>query len=321
MTAAENPRTWLRPLGNTGLIASAVIAGAAPLGSMPEAFGYDVSEDAAVELVEAILSSPIRTIDTSNGYSDGRSEARIGMAIARAGGLPADFLGATKVDALGSDYSGDRVRASIRESKARLGLETLPLVYLHDPEFHPFSELASSRGAVETLVELKKEGEIGHIGVAGGDVHELAKYVDLGVFEVLLTHNRWTLVDRSAGELIDRARAMGLAVVNAAIYGGGILANPRGGATRYGYRQASKATLAAISAMADLAEHYDTDLPTLALQASLRDPQVDSTVIGFSRTGRIDGIMRAAARELPSELWQSLESLLPGRENWLDFAD
>jgi D-threo-aldose 1-dehydrogenase len=321
MTGAEDPRAWLRPLGNTGLIASAVTAGAAPLGSMPEAFGYDVSEEAAVELVEAILSSPIRTIDTSNGYSDGRSETRIGMGIARAGGLPADFLVATKVDALDSDYSGDRVRASVRESKARLGLETLPLVYLHDPEFHPFSELASPRGAVETLVELKKEGEVGHIGVAGGDVHELAKYLDLGVFEVLLTHNRWTLVDRSAGELIDRARATGVAVVNAAIYGGGILANPRGGATRYGYRPASEATLAAIPAMADLAERYDTDLPTLALQASLRDPKVDSTVIGFSRIGRIDGIVHAAAQELPRELWQSLESLLPGRENWLDFAD
>jgi D-threo-aldose 1-dehydrogenase len=320
MTGADDARPWLRPLGDTGLVVSAVVAGAAPLGGMPEAFGYDVSEDDAVLLVESILASPIRTIDTSNGYSDGRSETRIGMGIARAGGLPTDFLVATKVDALGSDYSGDRVRASVRESKARLGLERLPLVYLHDPEFHSFSELTSAKGAVATLVELAKEGEIGHIGVAGGDVHELQKYIDLGVFEVLLTHNRWTLVDHSAGELIDRARAMGVAVVNAAIYGGGILANPRGGATRYGYRPIRSATAAAISAMADLAESYDTDLPTLALQASLRDPKVDSTVIGFSRPSRIDGIVRAAAQALPSELWQSLESLLPGPEDWLDFA-
>ena len=320
MTDAIGERSWLRPLGNTGLTVSAVTAGAAPLGGMPEAFGYDVTEDTAVDLVEAILSSAIRVIDTSNGYSDGRSEERIGIAIARAGALPPDFLVATKVDALGGDYSGQRIRESIRESKARLGLSTLPLVYLHDPEFHEFSNLAGPGGAVEALVELAKAGEIGHIGVAGGDVHEIRRYLDLGVFEVMLTHNRMTLVDRSAGELIQHARSLGIAVVNAAIYGGGLLANPRGESDRYGYRPVRPATRAAVTAMADLAEGFGTDLPTVALQASLRDPRIDSTVIGFSRVSRIGGITNAAAHELPDEFWNRLESLVPGRGDWLDFV-
>ena len=90
---------WLRPVGQTGLTVSAICAGGSPLGSMPENFGYEVSEAQAVELVEAILESPIRFLDTSNGYSEGESERRIGMAIKRRGGLPPDFLVATKVDA------------------------------------------------------------------------------------------------------------------------------------------------------------------------------------------------------------------------------
>ena len=286
---------------------------------MPENFGYEVSEDDAVELVQAILTSPIRFLDTSNGYSDGRSEQRIGLGIARSGGLPADFLVATKVDPRGGDYSGDRVRQSVRESKERLGLAPLPLVYLHDPEFHDFVRMTEPGGAVDALVRLREAGEIGHIGVAGGDVHEMARYLELGVFEVVLVHNRWTLVDRSAAALFEQAQDAGVAIVNAAIYGGGILARPRGTNRKYGYRPASEATLNAIGRMADLCEQWNTDLATAALQASLRDRRISSTVIGFSKPGRLQSILTASATELPETFWGELEQLVPSRENWLDF--
>src|SRR5450759_1902153 len=114
----------------------------------------------------------------------------------------------------------------------------------------------------------------------------MARYLELGVFEVLLVHNRWTLVDHSAAALIEQAQDAGVAIVNAAIYGGGILARPRGTSTSYGYLPASEATLNAIGFMADLCEQWNTDLATAALQASLRDRRISSTVIGFSKPGR-----------------------------------
>jgi D-threo-aldose 1-dehydrogenase len=305
----------MRPLGTTGLIVSGVFLGGAPLGSMPENFGYEVSERDALALVRDILRSPIRVIDTSNGYSGGRSEKRIGEGVALAGGLPDDFLVTTKVDALGSDYSATRVRASVAESRKRLGIDVLPMVYLHDPEFHAFDDTLE---AVDALVELKAAGTIGHIGLAGGDVHLMSRYLGLGVFEVILIHNRWTLVDHSAGELIGQAAASGVAVVNAAIYGGGILANGRG--SNYGYRPASEETLRAIRAMDALCERAETDLATVALAASYRDPRVSATVVGFTRPGRIDSIMSAVGRRFPSEFWSELDDLLPARHNWLDFA-
>lgn len=309
---------WMRTLGQTGLRVSAVCAGGAPLGSMPKAFGYEVSEEQAVSLVELILSSEVRFLDTSNGYSDGRSEQRIGMAIARAGGLPEDFLVATKVDAKDGDYSGARVRESVRESKARLGVDSLPLVYLHDPEFHDRATLTARGGAVDTLVDMRNSGEIGHIGVAGGNVHELSRYLDLGVFEVVLVHNRWSLVDRSAHALIERATASGVAVVNAAIYGGGILVRPAGESVNYGYRPAREATLTAIDRMAAVCARWNTDLPTAALLASIRDPLIASTVIGFSKPSRLTGILAARDVELPAEFWSEMSDLTPAPENWLD---
>ncbi|WP_022901264.1 aldo/keto reductase [Humibacter albus] len=322
MTPTPESPDWMRPLGPTGLFVSAVTAGGGPLGSMPENFGHEVAEEDAIALVRDILASPIRTIDTANGYSGGASEHRVGRGLAayatEHGGLPDDAMVITKVDAKNGDYSGERVRASISESVERLGISPLPMVHLHDPEFHDFEAMTAPGGAVDTLVELRDEGAIGHLGLAGGDVHEMARYLELGVFEVLLVHNRWTLVDHSAERLIADAREQGLAIVNAAIYGGGILANPRGASTSYGYRPVRPATRAAITAMDELASRYGTDLATVALLASLRDPLITTTVVGFSRPERIDSIVRSTHVRLPDGFWSELEALRPGRENWLD---
>ncbi|MCL2514590.1 MAG: aldo/keto reductase [Microbacteriaceae bacterium] len=316
--AAGLPAGWIRPLGPTGLSVSALCLGAGPLGGMPELFGYDVTEADAVALVREVLRSGIRFIDTSNGYSKGASEIRIGLAIAAEGGVPDGVLVETKVDADGSDYSGARVRRSVEESMERLGLDHLPVVHLHDPEFHPFDELTASGGAVDALVELKREGAIGHIGVAGGDVREIARYVELGVFELLLTHNRWTLVDRSAGPLIEAAVARGMGVLNAAAHGGGILARPRAGITTYGYRPARPATLDAVAALDALAAEHGADLASVALAWSLRDPRLSATIVGFTKPARIAESLAAASLDLPEAFWARVEELVPAPENWLD---
>lgn len=307
-----------RPLGGTDLTVTTVTIGGAPLGSMPENFGYEVEEQDAIALVRTVLDGPIRALDTANGYSDGRSERRIGAGIEAAGGLPHDFLITTKVDAQGADYSGERVRTSIRESTERLGIGTLPVVLLHDPEFHDFDELTAPGGAVAALVDARDRGVVGHIGVAGGDVRHMSRYLELGVFEVLLTHNRWTLVDRSAGDLIDRATEQGVAVVNAAVYGGGMLATPRREQQSYGYRPAPDAVTTAVRRMADACERHGTDLATAAVRFSTRDERIASTVVGISKPGRIAPLAAAATAELPAELWSELEELVPRREHWLD---
>lgn len=311
------PPDWLRPLGRTGLIVSAVAAGGGPLGSMPEMFGYDVPDEQAVDLVTDILHGPIRVIDTANNYSDGASERRIGAGIARAGGLADGHWIATKVDGSNGDYSAARVRRSVEESMSRLGLDHLPLVYLHDPEYALEQGLDAPGGAVDELVSLKEEGLIGHIGLAGGTVDVMNRFLDLGVFEVLLTHNRYTLLDRSASALISRAADAGLGVVNAAYLGGGLLANPRG-KPQYGYRPASAATVSAALALDSLCRDWGTDLPTAALLFSLRDPRIHMSVVGITKRQRLAALWASVSIDLPDEFWAAAEALLPDRANWLD---
>ncbi|HEV7957509.1 MAG TPA: aldo/keto reductase [Marisediminicola sp.] len=308
----------LRALGGTGIEVSPITLGGAPLGSMPDNFGHEVAEADAITLVGEVLRSGIRTIDTSNGYSDGRSEERIGKAIAEFGGLPADVTVITKVDARDGDYSGERVRRSLGESAERLGISPLPLVHLHDPEFHEFAAMAVPGGAIDALVDAKARGEIGHIGLAGGDVNEMRRYLDLGVFEVLLVHNRWTLVDRSAGPLLERAAELGVGIVNAAVLGGGSLADEGGRTTNYGYRPASAETLDSIARMREVCRKWDTTLAAAAVRFSTRDSRMASTIVGIGRTARIQPTLDAAVLDRPDEFWDELEELVPSPENWLD---
>jgi D-threo-aldose 1-dehydrogenase len=284
VVAATN---WLRPFGTTGITVSAICMGGAQLGSMPELFGYEVTEDAAIDLVRHVMDGPIRFLDTSNGYGSGRSEERIGRAVQQHGGLPADFVISTKVDALDGDYSGARVRASVRESMERLGIGRLPIVYLHDPEFHSYAMMTEP----------------------GGDTREISHYVDLGVFEAVLVHNRWTLVDRSAGPLFEQASAAGMAVVNAAVYGGN---------GTYAYRPAGPAVREAAAAMGEVCRRWGTDLSTAALQFSLLDDRIASTVAGFTKRSTLARTLEARDVELPESFWAEIEALVPQPEHWLD---
>ena len=313
-----------RTLGATGLVVSQLCVGTSPLASMPDLYGYAVDEDRAIATVDAVLDSgSITFLDTSNGYgADGSAERRIGAALRRRGGLPPGFLLATKVDPdpRTGDFSGARVRASVAESLDRLGLDRIELLHLHDPERIPFAQATAPGGPVETLADLKREGLVSHLGVAGGPVGEMQRYLETGVFEVVLTHNRYTLLDRSAEELFRRAHAAGIGVLNAAPYGGGMLARGPESQSSYAYGQRDDVIAQAAASMRAAADRAGVPPAAAALQFSLRADFVDSTVVGVSSPQRVAETLDLASTAIPGELWGELEALVPPRSVWLDPA-
>lgn len=308
-----------RTLGTTGLTVSGVCVGTSPLGNMPKTYGYEVGEKAALDTLREVFKSPLTFVDTSNQYGEGESERLIGEALREAGGLPAGFVLATKIDpAPGQkDFSGARARASVAESRERLGLDTLELVYLHDAERIDFDYAMGPGGPVEALEELKAQGVVRHIGVASGPVDLERRYVDTGRFEVVLTHNRWSLLDRSGDPLLAEAAAAGVAVVNAAPFGGGILVKGPDEMSTYGYRPASEPVLEAARAMERACAARGVPLAAAALQFSTRDPRVVSTVVGFTQPSRVQATVELAATEIPEGLWEELDALVPPPEHWL----
>jgi D-threo-aldose 1-dehydrogenase len=308
----------LQQLGRTGLLAPSLCIGTSALGSMPETYGYAVDTEQALSTLRAVFGGPIRFVDTSNNYGQGESERRIGTVLREIGGLPEGFLLSTKVDSdTDGDFSGARVRRSLDESCERLGLDVLPLVYLHDPERMTFAEATAPGGAVEALVALREQGRIGHLGVAGGPVDLLQRFAALGVFEAVITHNRFTLLDRSAEPLLDDCAARGIPLVNAAPFGSGILVKGPEVAPRYAYETASTAVRESAAAMQQTCRRAGVPLGAAALQFSLQDPRVRATIVGITKPERLPQLLELAATPIPDDVWAELERSTPPRGGWL----
>jgi D-threo-aldose 1-dehydrogenase len=300
-----------RRLGATGLAVTPLGIGTSALASIPADYGYEVGEERAIATVEAVLASPVNFLDTSNGYGeDGASERRIGAAIRRAGGLPPGFVLATKVDPdpRTGDFSGARVPASLAESLERLGVERVPLLHLHDPERIPFAAGTAPDGPLQALVDLRDQGVVDHIGLAAGDVDLMLRYLETGAFDVVLNHNRYTLLDRSAQPLFAAARERGLGVINAAPYGSGMLAKGPGGHGRYAYRE-DAAMAGRARAMEAACAAHGVPLAAAALQFSLRSDLVDATIVGVSAPERVQQTLELAQVEIPDALWAELDAL------------
>ncbi len=307
-----------RPLGETGLAVTPICVGTSALGNFPAQYGYEVGTEQALATLRATFDGELNFLDTSNEYGNGGdSERRIGQALAERGGLPDGFVLATKVDPLvGSvDFSGARVRQSVSESRERLGLDRLQLVYLHDPEKISFEAGMAKDGPVQALVQLRDEGVIEHIGVAGGPIDLMLRYLATDVFEAVISHNRFTLVDQSAEPLMAEAQRRGVAFVNAAPFGGGMLVKGPDLQPRYCYAPASTATLERVREMERLCKAQNVPLAAAALQFSLRDDRVTSTIVGMSDPERIAQTLELADWSIPDALWADLERLAaPGKD-------
>jgi D-threo-aldose 1-dehydrogenase len=305
------PTLPLRPFGPTDLRVAPLCIGCAPLGDMPETFAYSVAEEQALATLRAAFSSPINFSDTAAAYGDGESERRIGIVLRELGGLPPGYVLATKADRdlKTGDFSGEQIKRSVERSLRLLGLERIQVMYIHDPEHTTFENVMGKGGPLEVLQRFKEQGVIEQLGISGGPIDMLIRYVETGAFAAVETHNRYTLLNRAAAPLLDIAARRGLAVVNAAPYGSGILAKGPDAYARYAYQDAPAELVERARRLAAICQEYGVPLPAAALQFSLRDPRITSTVVGMSRAERIAQTLELARHPIPDEIWPRLDAV------------
>lgn len=264
------------------------------------------NENGAEALARALVLSPVGQIDTSNIYAGGRSETLLGEALRETGAGPTVFSKAD-ADPVTGVFDGNRVKRSFEESITRLGVDRLPLYHLHDP--YGMSVAEGLRSAVPALVELREQGLVGAIGIAAGEPGLVEEYIRSDMFDAVLTHNRYTLVDRSAEALIAAARERNMTVFNAAPFGGGILAGSRRRAGEYAYRPASPSVLAFVERLSAVCGEYATQVSAAALHFSLTSAVVDSTVVGVTDQAQVAAIAALAAEPVPAGLMDAIAAL------------
>lgn len=289
-----------------------LVFGTSALGSMPITYGYSVDPERARETIRAVLDSGAPALDASRNYGDGRSERLVGEVLAERGGLAEGCLISTKLDRdmKTNVFDGSRARESVERSLEALGVDRVDVLHLHDPEYAAdLDQVTRSGGAIDQLFAMRDEGLADRVGLAMGRIELLAELYDHYPFDIVLSHNRYTLLNRRAQDLFSRAAANGTEVWNAAPYAGGVLAKGASVMPRLTYQPASDEALQPVRAIEAICAAHAVPLGAVALQFSMRDPLVSATVVGVSKPERVATTIEWSRVEIPAEVWSAIDAL------------
>jgi pyridoxine 4-dehydrogenase len=163
-------------------------------------WGEPPSRDQAIATLRRAVELGINFIDTADSYGPSVSEELIAEALYP---YPDDLVIATKGGLVrpgpnrwDADGHPSHLREACEGSLRRLRLDEIPLYQLHRVD--PRVPLADSIG---TLVELKNEGKIRHIGVSNVSEEELREAE--AIVPVVSVQNRFNVNDRKSQPLID----------------------------------------------------------------------------------------------------------------------
>ena len=297
---------------DTGLEVTELSFGTSSLGSMPDTYGYEVSEDRAQKTLNRFFQGPVNMLDTSRNYAMGESEKRIGKAIKENGGWPNGFLLSTKLDRNMDTLVLDknRVRESLEESLKMLNVDSVDILFLHDPEYaKDITDITKKDGAMDELFKIKNEGLAKAAGVAMGKVDIMFPLLKDWDFDVIINHNRYTLINREANEMYDYASSKNIAIFNAAPYAGGVLAKGPDNFKKVTYQDATEEKLAPAREFEKVCKKHNVELGAAALQFSLRDNRITSTICGVTSVESIEKNLAWANAEISGEFWDEVLKL------------
>ncbi|WP_332602897.1 aldo/keto reductase [Arthrobacter sp. S2(2024)] len=308
--------SWDGALGKLGF-------GAAGIGNL-----YRAMPDAqAAATVKAAWDSGVRYFDTAPHYGLGLSERRLGAVLRE---MPrSEFTVSTKVgrllvpNAVGFsakddegfdvaatskrqwDFSEAGIRRSIEESLERLGLDHVDIAYLHDPDVH---NLAKGIGeALPVLEKLRADGVVKAIGVGTNSAEAALECVEAADLDLVMLAGRYTLLEQPGVPFLDRCVARGTGVVNVGVFNSGLLARPDVPEdSHYNYARAPRALVERARALAGVCRGFGVELPTAALQFSLRHPAVVNVTVGASSPEQVSANAARMNEDVPEELWAAL---------------
>jgi len=302
-------------LGRTRLSVSRLSLGGAPIASLPEESG----EATTAGIVARAFELGIRAFDTAPLYGVGKSERWMGAALRK---LPRDeIVVATKVGRLirkddsGKeravfDFSYDATLRSLEESLARLGLDRVDVLHIHDPDTHYADAMG---GAYRALDKLRADGTIGAVGAGMNQQEMPARFARAGAFNTFLLAGRYTLLDQvGLKDLLPLCTEQGIGIYVGGVYNSGLLANPVAGAT-FNYKPATPEWLAKAQRIKAVCDRHDTPLMAAAIQFPTAHPAVATVLTGVRSISELEENVRMFTHAVPVALWADLraEGLLP----------
>jgi aryl-alcohol dehydrogenase-like predicted oxidoreductase len=300
-------------LGETGLEITRVGFGAWAIGGGGYDWGWGSQDDGdSVDAIHRALELGVNWIDTAAQYGFGHSEAVVGRALAGLEERPYVFTKGgqpegprrTTIQSL----RRDSLRRELEGSLSRLGLDAIDLYQIHWPI--PDGEIEEGWS---TLVELRDEGLVRHIGVSNFNVEQLRRIEAIAPVETL--QPPYSLVARDVEDsLLPYAERENIGVIVYSPMGSGLLTGKmtreriegladddwRGHDPRFQEPQLSR-HLALVERLKAVAERNDTTPGAVAIAWTLRNPAVGGAITGFRRPDQVAPILAAANLELDDQ--------------------
>ncbi|MET8644978.1 aldo/keto reductase [Streptomyces sp. NPDC004675] len=307
--------------------------GTAPLGNMFRA----VPDDEARATVQAAWDEGIRYFDTAPLYGAGLAELRLGEVISQQPRdayvlsskvgrviLDEEEVGARDLGEKGAlfehgrknkivhEWTADATERSLEGSLARLGVDRLDIVWVHDiaQDFHGDAWLQkfeeARTGAFRVLSRLRDEGVIRAwgLGVNRTEPIELTLALDEPQPDGFLLAGRYTLLDHEHAlqRLLPMAAEQGVGMVVGGPYSSGILA----GGTHFEYADASPEIIEKVRRLREITDRYAVSIKAAALQFSLAHPVAVAAVPGATKPSRIAEDIAAVQEKIPAGFWVDL---------------
>jgi D-threo-aldose 1-dehydrogenase len=325
-------RVKTRTIGRTDLHVTEISFGCAPLGGLYRA----CPRPQAMETLEAAWNSGVRYFDVAPWYGLGLAERYLGDFLRD---KPRDsYVLSTKVGRLlhpvadpGTprygfadplpfdaeyDYSYDGIMRSVEFSYARLGLNRIDILYVHDIGSYTHGKAKNAHhqrqlleSGLTALDELKSSGAISAYGLGVNEVPVCLDVLRAADLDCILLAGRYTLLDRSAeAELLPLCEKKSTSLIVGGVFNSGILATGPAPGAHFDYLPAFDEVLAKVAAMEAVARGHGVPLAAAAMQFPLRNPLVASVLIGTGKASSLDRNMPLADMPLLSELYAECEA-------------
>jgi aryl-alcohol dehydrogenase-like predicted oxidoreductase len=288
------------------------------VGSAPEFFGQGLSQDQALELMDAAWQAGITHFDTADAYGGGRSERAIGQWIRSRGVRPGLTTKTFNPMQAGADHGlrPERVARQLRASLDRLGVDSVELYLAHD--FDPYVPLAETLGA---FADARADGLIGAYGVSNFDAAQLAAALAAG--EPAAIQNSHSMLDRAdEREVLPLCAGRQVAYLAFGPLAGGWLTGKyrRGAAFPAGSRMTQRPepylrfqagpVFDALEGLEEIAAARGTSLAGLALGWLLADDRVTQVVTGPGRPAHLAPVAEALGHPVTDPERAEIEEVL-----------
>jgi L-galactose dehydrogenase len=290
-----------RLLGRTGLEVPILAFGASSLG----AEFRRVTVEEALASVHVALDLGMNLIDTSPFYGRGMSEVLLGIALKE---VPRDsYTLCTKLgryDLGHFDFSAKRVAESVDVSLHRLGTDHLDIILCHDIEFVPMDKIVDE--TIPALKKIRDAGKVRFIGFSGYPQKIFRFICDQADVDCVLNYNQYTLQNtRFAEETVPWLVERGIGVMNAGPFSARLLTD----AALPAWLKEPESVKEAARMAAAACRARGTPIAKLALQFSLENPLIATTIAGSANPANIRDWATWAAEPIDRELLAEVQEI------------